>query len=63
MNQVIPTALSFAAPGLGHLVKGRFFWMLFWIIITPGFWIGTGGIAGFLCHIICAYQTYLQTTK
>ena len=50
-------------PGLGHLVKGNFLWMHFWLLITPGFWIGTGGIAGFLCHIICAYQTHLQSNK
>ena len=62
-NEVIPSALSFVAPGLGHLVRGNLLWMVFWFIITPGFWIGSGGIAGFLCHIICAYQTYLQSNK
>lgn len=61
MNQItVPTALSFVAPGIGHLITGQWLWAIFWFIITPGFWIGTGGIAGFLCHLICAYQTHKQ---
>ena len=28
-NEIVPTALSFVAPGLGHLIKGEFLWMIF----------------------------------
>jgi hypothetical protein len=59
----IPTALSFVAPGLGQLFTGHWLWALFWFIITPGFWIGTGGLAGLLCHFICAWQTHKQGSK
>tara|TARA_Y100000593_G_scaffold93981_1_gene190945 strand:- start:3124 stop:3312 length:189 start_codon:yes stop_codon:yes gene_type:complete len=58
MNELVPAGLSLVAPGLGHMVMGHWGWMLFWFIITPGFWIGTGGLAGWLCHILCAYQTW-----
>ncbi len=61
MNKItIPTALSFVAPGIGQLINGHWLWAFFWFIITPGFWIGTGGLAGWLCHFICAYQCHIQ---
>jgi len=54
------TILSLAAPGLGHLVSGYFGWAILWLIVTPGFWLGSGGLAGLICHLICAYQTHTQ---
>jgi hypothetical protein len=27
---------------------------VFWLIITPGFWVGTGGMLGWVCHLIAA---------
>jgi hypothetical protein len=29
-----------------------------WLIITPGLWIGTGGLLGWVCHVIAAYTAY-----
>jgi hypothetical protein len=33
-------------------------WAIFWFIITPGFWLGTGGLLGWVCHLISAWQAY-----
>ena len=50
--------LSLIIPGIGQLYNGRFLAALFWLIITPGFWIGTGGTLGWVCRIISAYTAY-----
>jgi TM2 domain-containing membrane protein YozV len=55
--------LSFLIPGVGQLYNGRWGWALFWLIITPGFWIGTGGMLGWICHVISAYQAYLYAKE
>ena len=33
--------LSLLIPGVGQIYNGDFLRGLFWLIITPGFWIGT----------------------
>jgi hypothetical protein len=33
-------------------------WAIFWFIITPGLWIGTGGLLGWICHIASPYHAY-----
>lgn len=50
--------LSFLIPGVGQLYNGRILAGILWLIITPGFWIGTGGTLGWICHIIAAYTAY-----
>lgn len=50
--------LSFVVPGIGQIYNGDFLRALFWLIITPGFWIGTGGLGGWICHLIAAYTAY-----
>jgi TM2 domain-containing membrane protein YozV len=50
--------LSFLIPGIGQLYNGRILAGILWLIITPGFWIGTGGTLGWICHIIAAYTAY-----
>jgi TM2 domain-containing membrane protein YozV len=50
--------LSFFLPGLGQIYNGKFLRGIFWLIITPGFWIGTGGTLGWICHLISAYTAY-----
>jgi TM2 domain-containing membrane protein YozV len=50
--------LSFIIPGVGQLYNGRILAGILWLIITPGFWIGTGGTLGWVCHIIAAYTAY-----
>ena len=51
-------ALSFLLPGFGQIYNGTFWRAAFWLIFTPGFWIGTGGMLGFICHFIAAYTAY-----
>jgi len=45
-------------PGVGQIYNGQFLWAIFWFIITPGAWIGTAGLLGWVCHIISAYCAY-----
>lgn len=50
-------------PGVGQIYNGRFLRGLFWLIITPGFWIGSGGTLGWICHVIAAYTAYQYAVK
>jgi TM2 domain-containing membrane protein YozV len=36
--------LSAIIPGIGQFYNGDFLRGIFWLIVTPGMWIGTGGI-------------------
>ena len=50
--------LSVFIPGVGQIYNGDFLRGIFWLIFTPGFWIGTGGMFGWICHVISAYTAY-----
>ncbi|MBU8898047.1 hypothetical protein DRW03_32245 [Corallococcus sp. H22C18031201] len=50
--------LSFLIPGVGQIYNGDILRGVFWLIVTPGFWIGTGGMLGWLCHIIAAATAF-----
>jgi TM2 domain-containing membrane protein YozV len=50
--------LSLILPGVGQIYNGDFLRGLFWLIVTPGLWIGSGGLAGWICHVIAAYTAY-----
>ena len=50
--------LSLIIPGVGQLYNGRILAGILWLIITPGFWIGSGGTLGWICHIVAAYTAY-----
>jgi TM2 domain-containing membrane protein YozV len=54
----VAAVLSFVVPGVGQFYNGKFLRGLFWLIITPGLWIGTGGLLGWICHVISAYTAY-----
>jgi TM2 domain-containing membrane protein YozV len=54
----LAAVLSFILPGAGQIYAGRWGWGIFWLIFTPGFWIGTGGCLGFVCHIGASYQAH-----
>ena len=45
-------------PGIGQFYNGDFLRGIFWLIVTPGFWIGTGGLLGWVCHVIAAYTAH-----
>lgn len=55
--------LSVILPGVGQIYNGDFLRGIFWLIITPGFWIGTGGMLGWVCHVIAAYTAYNRGKK
>lgn len=57
-NPGLAAVLSAVLPGLGQIYNGRILWAIFWFIITPGLWIGTGGLLGWVCHVLSAYQAY-----
>lgn len=50
--------LSFVLPGLGQIYNGQIWWAIFWLIITPGFWLGTGGLLGWVAHVLSAWAAY-----
>ena len=50
--------LSLIIPGVGQFYNGHFLRGLFWLIVTPGLWIGSGGFLGWICHIISAITAY-----
>lgn len=54
----IAGVLSFIVPGVGQIYNGQFLAGILWLIFTPGFWIGTGGLLGWVCHILAAYFAY-----
>jgi len=57
-NPGTAAVLSFFVPGVGQIYNGDWWRAIFWLIITPGFWIGTGGTLGWICHIIAAITAH-----
>jgi TM2 domain-containing membrane protein YozV len=55
--------LSLLIPGLGQFYNGFFLRGIFWLIITPGLWIGTGGLLGWICHVIAAITAYKKAQE
>lgn len=49
---------SLIIPGVGQAYNGEFLRAIFWFIVTPGFWIGTGGLLGWVCHVISGMTAY-----
>jgi len=50
--------LSLLVPGLGQIFNGEILRGLFWLVITPGVWLGTGGLLGWVCHLLSAGTAY-----
>ena len=57
-NAGTAAVLSLFIPGVGQFYNGSFWRGLFWLILTPGLWIGSGGLLGWLCHVIAAITAY-----
>jgi TM2 domain-containing membrane protein YozV len=55
--------LSLLIPGVGQIYNGDFLRGIFWLIITPGFWIGTAGLFGWPFHLIAAYTAYHRANR
>ncbi len=62
-NPTVSTVGSLLIPGVGQLYNGTILRGIFWLIITPGMWIGTGGTLGWICHVIAAYTAYRRSTE
>ena len=62
-NPGTAAVLSVILPGLGQFYNGDFLRGIFWLIITPGFWIGTGGTLGWVCHVVSAMTAYSRAQK
>lgn len=57
-NPGTAAVLSLLLPGVGQFYNGDFLRGIFWLIVTPGLWIGTGGILGWIAHVIAAITAY-----
>jgi TM2 domain-containing membrane protein YozV len=57
-NPGLAAVLSFVIPGLGQIYNGAFVRGIVWLIVTPGFWLGTGSTLGWVCHVVSAYTAY-----
>ncbi len=57
-NPGTAAVLSVLIPGMGQLYNGKIWRALFWFIVTPGLWIGSGGLLGWICHVISAITAY-----
>ena len=49
---------SLLIPGAGQVYNGKFLRGAFWLVVTPGLWIGSGGTLGWICHLISAWTAY-----
>ena len=50
--------LSFLIPGLGQLYNREYLRGIFWLLITPGLWIGSAGLLGWIAHLVSAATAY-----
>ena len=62
-NPGLAAVLSFFIPGVGQIYNGKILRGIFWLIVTPGVWIGTGGWFGWVCHIISACTAYWYASR
>ena len=57
-NPGVAAVLSVVIPGVGQIYNGDFLRGIFWLIVTPGLWLGSGGTLGWICHIIAAITAH-----
>ena len=57
-NPGLAAVLSALIPGIGQFYNGDFLRGIFWLIVTPGLWIGSGGLLGWICHVISAVTAH-----
>jgi TM2 domain-containing membrane protein YozV len=57
-NPGVAAVLSAIIPGIGQFYNGDFWRGIFWLIVTPGLWIGSGGLLGWIFHVIAAVTAY-----
>jgi TM2 domain-containing membrane protein YozV len=59
----IAALLSFLIPGAGQIYNGKFLRGISWLIVTPGLWVGSGGLLGWVCHVVAAYTAWSYAKK
>jgi len=59
-DPALAAVLSLLVPGVGQFYTGHWGWGIFWLVVTPGMWLGTGGFFGWICHIVAALQANSQ---
>ena len=57
-NPGVAAVLSLLIPGVGQIYNGDFLRAIFWLIVTPGLWLGSGGLLGWVCHVIAAVTAH-----
>jgi len=62
-NPGLAAVFSAVLPGIGQFYNGDFWRGIFWLIITPGMWIGTGGVFGWVCHVLAAVTAYRRAER
>ena len=55
--------LSLIVPGLGQLYNGRILAGIIWFVLAVCFWGWTGGLFGWVFHLIAAYCAYSYAKK
>lgn len=59
----VAAVLSLLIPGVGQFYTGHWVWGIIWLVITPGLWLGSGGLLGWICHILSAMQAWNQAKR
>jgi TM2 domain-containing membrane protein YozV len=62
-NAGIAAVLSFFVPGLGQIYNGDFLRGIIWLIVTPGLWLTTAGLLGWVCHVVSSYTAYNRALR
>jgi TM2 domain-containing membrane protein YozV len=57
-NPLLAGILSLLIPGLGQIYNGRIVTGLIWLVLFLTGWIGTGGLLGWVVHLIAAWCAY-----
>lgn len=63
LNPGLGAVFSLIVPGIGQIYARKYLWAIFWLIVTPGFWIGSGGLLGWICHLLAAWQAHRQAER
>lgn len=59
----VSAVLSLIVPGAGQIYNGDFLRGAFWLLVTPGFWLGSGGMLGWACHLTAAYTAHRRAAR
>lgn len=62
-NPGTAAVLSFIVPGVGQIYNGTILRAIFWLIVTPGFWLGSGGTLGWVCHLVAAWTAHNYASR